>query len=400
MAGDLDVRDARLLDGRGGDPVEPATMLCRDGLIVFAGSDADAPSLDAADHVVDAEGRALIPGLIDAHVHLCFDGEPDFEAAARIDPAKAALKGARNAVRALHAGITSVRDLGGVGRAALDLAWAQREGVIPGPRIIAAGQVLTITGGHGHYIGLEVDTIDEIVTGVRRLVKAGAGVIKIMATGGVLTAGIGATRSTFTVEQIAAAVGEARAAGLRVAAHAHGAAGILTALRGGVDSIEHCSFLDDESLKLLQEQTAWVVPTLVAPYQITRAGGGVPDYAVRKSLEVIDDHRASIGRAFDGGARIAAGTDAGTPYNHHGGLSLELRLMHEAGMPLDAVFRAATLEATALLGIDEEVGSLEEGKVADFVLLDGDPLDDVRAYEPQRVALVAQGGRVSVGRLT
>lgn len=385
----LTIRGARLIDGTGAPPLEDATLVASDdGRIMFVGPPQGAPGTDG--DLVDADGRTLIPGLIDCHVHLCFDGGPDFEADAAMSVPRAAVKATANARRALAAGITTVRDLGGVGTAAIEVARAQRHGIIAGPRILAAGEVLTITGGHAHFIGREVDSPDELVKAVRELKKAGADVVKIIATGGVLTRGIGAQRSAFDADEIAAAVDEAHEADMRVAAHAIGSAGIVSALEGGVDSIEHGCFLDDAALKLLDRHTSWLVATLVAPHQISHGGEGVPEFAVAKSAEVGVSHRASFRRAVEAGVRIAAGTDAGTPFNRHGGLWLELQLMHENGMPLDRLLRSATAEAAALCGLPD-VGTLEQGKIADCVLLDGDPLADVAAY--RSVALVVQNGR-------
>ena len=387
----LVVRAARLLDGRGSPPVSDAALICENGRIVYAGPASAAPEAQPDDAVVDTGDGTLIPGLIDCHVHLCFDGTADFAGEAReLNVALAAMKAARNARRALDAGITTVRDLGGHELAMIDVARAQRNGVITGARILTAPAVLTITGGHGHFIGWEVDTADEAVKAVRKLVKAGADWIKIMSTGGVLTPGIGAQRSAFTVEQLAAVIDEAHEAGIRVATHAIGAEGITRALRAGVDSVEHGCFLTDESLKLMQENGSWLVATLVAPERILHGGEGVPDFARRKSEEVGTAHRESFRRAVDAGVRIASGTDAGTPFNVHGGLWRELALMHDAGMPLDRLLVAATSESAALLGI--EAGVLEAGKLADAVVLDGDPLADVSAYE--RVDVVVQDGRV------
>lgn len=386
----LVVRAPRMLDGKGSPPVEDATLVCEGGRVAYAGPAAAAPKRQPGDVEVDGGDGTLIPGLIDCHVHLCFDGTADFAAEAReLNVALAAMKAARNARRALEAGITTVRDLGGHELAMIDVARAQRNGVITGSRILTAPAVLTITGGHGHFIGWEVDNADEAVKAVRKLVKAGADWIKIMSTGGVLTPGIGAQRSAFTVEQLAAVIDEAHEAGIRVATHAIGAEGITRALRAGVDSVEHGCFLTDESLKLMEENGSWLVATLVAPERILHGGEGVPDFARRKSEEVGTAHRESFRRAVDAGVRIASGTDAGTPFNVHGGLWRELALMHDAGMPLDRVLVAATSESSALVGI--EAGALEEGKLADAVVLDGDPLSDVSAYE--RVNLVVQDGR-------
>lgn len=387
----LVVRAARLLDGRGSPPVPDAALVCDDGRIVYAGPAAGAPRTEPEDNVVDGGDGTLVPGLIDCHVHLCFDGSADFEREAReLNVARAALKAAGNARRALDAGITTVRDLGGHELAMIEVARAQRDGVVPGPRILTAPAVLTVTGGHGHFIGWEVDSSDELVKGVRRLVKAGADWIKIMSTGGVLTPGIGAQRSAFTVEQLEAAIDEAHEAGKRVATHAIGAEGIVRALRAGVDTVEHGCFLTDEALKLLVETGAWLVATLVAPERILHGGEGVPDFALRKSEEVGMVHRESFRKAVEVGARIAAGTDAGTPFNLHGGLWRELALMHDCGMPLDRVLVAATSEAAKLLDI--QAGALEPGLFADAVLLRGDPLSDVDAYRD--VALVVQDGRL------
>ena len=389
----LVIRAARLLDGRGSPPVADAVLVCEGGRIVYAGPTDGAPSPGADDAVIEGGDRTLIPGLIDCHVHLCFDGIADFEREARdLNAASAALKASRNARRALEAGITTVRDLGGHELAMIDVARAQRDGVISGARILTAPAVLTVTGGHGHFIGWEVDSADELVKGVRRLVKAGADWIKIMSTGGVLTRGIDAQRAAFSVDQLAAAIDEAHEAGLRVATHAIGAEGIVRALRAGVDTVEHGCFLTDEALKLLTESGSWLVATLVAPERILHGGEGVPEHAIRKSEEVSVAHGDSFGRAVAAGVRIAAGTDAGTPFNPHGGLWRELALMHSAGMPLDRVLVAATSEASALLGL--EAGALESGRIADAVLLDGDPLVDAAAY--RSVALVVQDGAVVV----
>lgn len=394
--GELLIRGARLHDGLGTPPIENGSLVARDGSIVYAGAAGGAPSPSDGAAVVDAGGRSLVPGLIDCHVHLCFDGVADFaREAAEMTPASAALKAARNARKALEAGITTVRDLGGHRFATIDVARARRAGLFEGPRILTAGEVLTITGGHAHFIGREVDTAEELVKAVRELVKAGADLVKIIATGGVLTPGIGAQRAAFTTDQLAAAVSEAHLAGRRVAAHAIGADGIVAALEAGVDSTEHGCFITDEALKLYAESGAWLVATLVAPERIAHGGEGVPEYAVAKSLEVGEAHRASFRRAVEAGVRIAAGTDAGTPFNPHGGLWRELRLMFEAGMPLDRLLRSATSEAAALCGLDD-AGALVAGRTADAVLLDGDPLTDVSAYE--RVAVVVQDGRVVVDR--
>jgi imidazolonepropionase-like amidohydrolase len=363
---------------------------------MYAGPAAGARGFDELRTAVDAEGRSLIPGMIDCHVHLCFDGAPDFAGdAATLTPAKAAKRCAESALRALEAGITTVRDLGGFGLSTIDAARAQAEGHLKGARIYTAGEVLTVPGGHAHFIGREIGSADEMVKAIAALNDAGATVVKLIATGGVLTPGIGAQQSAFPADQLDAAVSEAHRLGMRVAAHAIGAEGIAAAVDAGVDSIEHGCFLTDPAIGEMIANPTWLVATLSAPERIHRGGEGIPEYAIKKSAEVIPSHRASFARAAQLGARIASGTDAGTPYNRHGELAFELNLMHELGLPLDRVLTSATRDAAQLLGAGH-LGTLEPDKVADFVLLDGDPSSEIGAFS--RVAMVAQSGRVVVDR--
>jgi imidazolonepropionase-like amidohydrolase len=396
MSETLVVKGARLFDGRGSDPLDDAVLVSQDGRIMYAGSRDGARGFDALPDAVDADGRALIPGLIDCHVHLCFDGSPDFARdAEQMDEAAARERCAESALRALEAGITTVRDLGGIGLTTVDAARAFAMGRLKGARILTAGSVLTVPGGHAHFIGREISSVDEMVKAIGALDEAGATVIKLIATGGVLTPGIGAQQSAFPPDQLEAAVEEAHRRGMRVAAHAIGTEGIAAAVDAGVDSIEHGCFLTDPVIGEMIGNPTWLVATLSAPDLIAHGGGGVPDYAIAKSNEVMGAHRASFKRAVELGARIATGTDAGTPYNRHGGLSHELMLMHGSGMPLERLLPAATRDSAQLLGLGE-LGTLEADKIADFVLLDGDPLRDVDAY--RHVALVAQSGRVVVDR--
>jgi imidazolonepropionase-like amidohydrolase len=266
---------------------------------------------------------------------------------------------------------------------------------LKGARIITAGQVLTTPGGHVHFMGREISSVDEMVKAVQALYESGATAIKVVATGGVLTPGIDAQGSAFPPEQLEAAVEEAHRLGLRVAAHAIGAKGIAAAVDAGVDSIEHGCFLSDPVIGEMIANPTWLVVTLSAPDRIANGGSGVPQYAIDKSNEVMAAQRKSFARAVELGTRIASGTDAGTPYNAHGKLSYELSLMHGAGMPLERILTSATRDAAQLLGLGD-LGTLEQDRIADFVLLDGDPLSDIGAYA--RVALVAQNGRIVVDR--
>ncbi|TMK83621.1 MAG: amidohydrolase family protein [Actinobacteria bacterium] len=396
MSDTLVVRGARLYDGRGLDAIDDAVLVAQDGRVMYAGPAAGARGFDALPDAVDAAGRTLIPALIDAHVHLCSNGSPDFAADAQsLSAQQARDRCAEAALRALEAGITTVRDLGGIGSATVEAARAQASGALKGARILTSVQVLTVPGGHAHFIGREIASVGEMVKAIQSLHEAGATVIKLVATGGVLTPGIGAQQSSFPPEQLHAAVEEAHRLGLRVAAHAIGAEGIAAAVDAGVDSIEHGCFLSDPVIGEMIGNPTWLVATLSAPERIASGGNEAPQYAVDKSLEVMTAQRASFRRALELGTRIASGTDAGTPYNLHGGLSHELKLMHESGMGLERILMSATRDAAQLLGLGD-IGSLEADKIADFVLLDGDPRADVGAYA--RVALVVQNGRIVIDR--
>ena len=364
-------------------------VLVADGRIRWVGAHARAPKAAAAATEVDGRGMTLTPGLIDCHVHLCFDGSADFAGEARemTTDAVATVKAVRNAARTLEHGVTTVRDLGGRGDAVIQVGRAVERGIVPGPRILAAGRALTITGGHGHTLGIarEVDGPDAVRRAVREEIRAGATAIKVIATGGVLTPGITADFTAFTPEELEAAVDEARTWGRVVAAHAIGPTGILQAIAAGVDSIEHGSMLTAEGARLMKERGTFHVPTISAIRGMVEHPDEVPAYAVEKATMLADLAREGFRRSIRAGVRIACGTDAGTPFNPHGNTPLEIVRMVEWGLtPLKAM-RAATSGAAELLRTPE-VGTVEVGKAADLVLFGASPLEDIRAVlEPRTV---------------
>ncbi len=390
--------DVTLFDGR--------TVRTRQGVLVSGGSiewvgaHARAPRPARAAHEESGAGRTLAPGLIDVHVHLQFDGEPDFAAEGRaLTPATAALKAAANLRRHLEQGVTTVRDLGGIDGVSCDVGMEVQRGRIPGPRVLSAGRALTVTGGHGHGVGFarEVDGPDEVRRAVREEIRRGATAIKIIATGGVLTPGIGATFTAFTPTELDAAVDEAHAWGRRVAAHAIGAEGILAAVRAGVDSVEHCCFMTPEIATEMKARGTYRSPTICALRGIIDHADEVPDYAARKAREVEAAARDAQRRALRAGVPHVCGTDAGTPFNPHGSAPRELMYMVAWGMtPLQAM-RAATANGAALLGLDR-VGTVETGAEADLVLYDGNPVDSIeRVLSPR---LVLRAGDVAAGTLS
>ena len=321
----------------------------------------------------EGEGKTVLPGLIDVHVHLQFDGEADFEKEARdlTTPGFAALKAMVNAKRNLDAGVTTVRDLGGMGGASIDVARAVAAGLVPGPRILAAGRALTVTGGHGHSIAFSREVA------VREEIRAGATVIKLIATGGVLTPGIPATFSAFTAEELEAGVREAHERNLSVAAHAIGANGIRAAVLAGVDSIEHCNQLNASTAREMVARGTFRSPTICAVRGILDHADRVAEYAVEKARAIEEDSKKALRTAVRTGVRPVCGTDAGTPFNAHGSAPREIVHMVEWGMPSLDALRAATANGAELLRLTD-VGTIEPGKQADLLLVDGDPMEDPR----------------------
>ena len=365
--------------------------------IAWVGAHARAPKAARTADGVDGRGCTLTPGLIDCHVHLQFDGGADFAGEARgLTPTLAALKAAANLRRHLASGVTTVRDLGGMDAISCDVGRAVDDGLIPGPHVRAAGRALTITGGHGHNVAFarEVDGADAMRKAVREEIRAGATAIKVVATGGVLTPGIGATFTAYTPEELLAAVEEAHSWDRGVAAHAIGAEGILLAVVAGVDSVEHCNQVTTEIAREMKARGTFRSPTISAIMGILGHPQEVPAYALTKARQVEQASRDGQRRAVRAGIRHVCGTDAGTPFNPHGNAPNELASMVEWGMTPLAVMRAATTNGAALLRMDD-VGTVEPGKAGDVVLYDADPLQDITALRAPKA--VWRSGTIVAG---
>ncbi|HEY0393001.1 MAG TPA: amidohydrolase family protein [Candidatus Elarobacter sp.] len=384
------LRTGRFYDGSDAQPRSNVTVLVDDGRV---------EGISDGSHFTEVgrtyEAAAVVPGLINCHVHLEMNGEPDTQTFYIVrTPTERTLDAARNARLGLQAGVTTVRDLGGVDSNAIALAGAVASGDHPGPTIIAAGRALCMTGGHGSFVGRETDGPWDARKAVREQRKAGATCIKLIATGGVLTKGAVPGQDQLSEEEMRAAILEASTHGLRVAAHAIGTNGIKNALRAGVDSIEHGHLLDDEAIELFKERGAYLVPTLAAVWRIYEniAGGAQPDYVVRKATEIYRTAGDNIRKAYRAGVKIAGGSDAGTPYNRHEDYAYEVELMSTVlGMTPQQALTAATSTAADLLGVD--AGVIAPGRPADLLLLDRDPGGDVRALREPRV--VIKGGAVA-----
>jgi imidazolonepropionase-like amidohydrolase len=391
------LRGATLIDGTGAPPVRDRAVVVTDRRI--SSIVADRPPRDGA--VLDLGGLTLLPGLVNCHVHLCLSGDAD-PSRTLTDESYAAtvVNAVVRARRTVEAGVTTVRDLGGREYAEIAVRDAVRAGLVPGPRILCAGRAVCITGGHGwRLLGRQADGPDDLRRAVREQLRAGADVIKLIATGGVMTPGVDPRAAQLTLEELRAGVDEAHRARRRAAAHAMADEGIAWCLDAGIDTIEHGVFLTEALAARMATQGTALVATLVAPHAIVEGGlaAGIPEFAVTKSLALRERHLESFRLALRAGVTIAAGTDAGTPLNPHGTIVPELALMVGAGMaPLQAL-RAATSVAAQVLEIAADTGSIAPGLAADLIAVEGDPATDIKALDAIR--LVIADGRTVLNRL-
>ena len=396
------IHHVRLIDGSG-QVIEPATVIVRNSKIAAAGPSRTV-SIPRGAARINGRGLTVLPGLIDCHVHLCLGAEPDVVKAVEEEtPAETLLKAARSAQHTLAAGVTTVRDVGSRDHSIFALKQAIDKGIIPGPRIIGAGRAICMIGGHARFIGQEVAGPEQVRKVVQEQIEAGAEVIKVIASGGVLTPGTSPDQAQMTLEELRSAVDEAARAGRKVAAHAHGATGMKNAIRAGVHSIEHATLMDEEAAGLMQSHRVYMVPTLsaLATTAACRRGCGIPDSALDKAKAMTKRHQASFRQAHRQSLLIAMGTDAGTPFNAHGDNAQELERMVAYGMsPMEAIL-TSTSAAARLIGIDDQVGTLARGKEADLVLIDGNPLRKIEVLrDHRRIVGVMKAGRFVAGPLS
>jgi imidazolonepropionase-like amidohydrolase len=392
------VRAGKLLDVRTGKTLTNQAIVIENDKIVSVGADTGAAG-DAK--VVDLSGKTVLPGLIDAHTHITFDPRFGYDRLA-ISVPREALIGAKNARITLLAGFTTIRNLGATEFADIALRDAINAGDVPGPRIDASGPALSITGGHcddnllpyewhATQVGV-ADGVENVQHKTREVIKYGADVIKICATGGVLSLGDNPQHSQFTQAELAAIVADAHRLGRKVAAHAHGAEGIRWAAEAGVDSIEHGSYIDDAAIAVMKQHGTYLVPTLyLSDFFLENAPKmGVSPAVFKKGQDVMAVARTNVGRAYASGVKPAFGTDAAV--YPHGQNAHEFAVLVKIGLtPLQAI-QSATINDADLLGWSDKVGVLEPGHFADIIAVDGDPLQDVTTLE--RVKFVMKGGVV------
>jgi imidazolonepropionase-like amidohydrolase len=395
------LRPGRVLDVRTGQMRTNQAIVIEGDKITQIAPSSEVKTADG-DVTIDLPDATLLPGLIDMHTHLTFDLNSLGYQGLSISTAREALHGARNARRTLDAGFTTVRNLGARDYADIALRDAINDGDVIGPRIVASGPALGITGGHCdenllppafHLQGDGVaDGVEGVQHKVREVIKYGADVIKICATGGVLSKGDDPNASQYTLEEMKAIVADAHRLGRRVAAHAHGAEGVRWASEAGVDSIEHGHLMDDASISTLKKNGTYLVPTLFLGEYMEKnmEHSDVPEYSKQKMRNVIAEMRKNTGKAFAAGVKVAFGTDAAVyPHGLNAG---EFHVYVKLGMTPLAAIQTATINAADLLGWTKTVGTIEEGKWADMIAVDGDPTKDVTILE--HVKFVMKGGTI------
>lgn len=401
------IHAGRVIDGIASQAMTERTIVVDGGRIVAIESGYRAPSAD--DRVVDLKDSTLMPGLMDMHVHIT----SEYSRTSELDRFKkdgpdVALDGAMFAERTLQAGFTTVRDLGDGFRASIALRNAINAGKLAGPRIFAAGKSIATTGGHAdptngwadHLGGANVGPLDGVVNGeeqaaqaVRQRYKEGSDLIKITATGGVLSVAKNGLNPQFTEDEIRSIVQTARDYGFKVAAHAHGAEGMKRAVRAGVDTIEHGTFMDEETMKLMKERGTYYVPTITAGawvFDRSKEEGFFPALVRPKAAMIGPQIQGTFAKAYKAGVKILFGTDTGV--SAHGQNAREFVLMVESGMPAMEAIKSATSVSAKYLEIDDRLGTVEVGKLADLVAVPGDPLKDISAM--QRVHFVMKDGIV------
>jgi imidazolonepropionase-like amidohydrolase len=394
------VRAGHVLDVKTGKTLANQAITIEDDKIVNVGPATDAKATGAT--IIDLPNATVLPGLIDSHTHITFDPKGLGYESLGISVPREALTGAKNARTTLEAGFTTIRNVGASGYSDVALRDAINDGDVPGPRMLVSGPALGITGGHcdnnllpfeDHKQGEGVaDGVAAVQHKVREVIKYGADVVKICATGGVMSKGDDPNASQFTQEEMKTVVAEAHRLGRKVAAHAHGAEGVRWASEAGVDSIEHGHLMDDASIATLKKNGTYLVPTLYLMdwNRDNMSKRNAPDYIVRKMQAVSAVGQSNAKKAIEAGVKIAFGTDAAV--YPHGLNAHEFAVYVRLGMtPLQAI-QTATINASDLLGRSSTIGTLESGKYADLIAVDGDPLQDVSTLE--RVKFVMKGGEV------
>ena len=338
--------------------------------------------------------NVVTPGFFNCHVHIMypvgFDSKREFSLIEKIFYAQ------KHCKDYLESGVTFIRVVGTENNYDIQIKEAIQNNDFQGPHMYCAGKVICMTGGHGWQEGIEVDGKDACLKAVRTQLRSGVDLIKMMATGGVMTKGVEPGNAQFSVDEMKVMIEEANKAGRKTATHAQSLQGIKNALYAGIDSIEHGCFLDEECLELMKEQNTFLVPTLCAPQCIIDKGveNGVAKYMVDKTLKVKDAHVKSVKKAYEKGIQIALGTDAGTPFNYHNNTAYEMELLARLSISNMDILKIATINSARCVGVEKDYGSIEVGKQADLVCLNENPLDNISNV--RKINRVIQSGKIVV----
>ncbi len=404
------ITGGKLIDVEAGDIIEDSVIIIEDSRVTAAGSSNDIELPTGADIIkVDASGRTTLPGLIDAHTHLqLVPAENEHETLIKSVPLKA-IQAASNAQKTLEAGFTTIRDLGAEHLVDLAVRDAINDGFIIGPSVLASGYKIAPTGADFRIYPPEVkisgqytmDSASEIRRATRELVALGVDQIKIMTSGRTFRKTSSPDTKVYSLKEVKTAVEIAHDNGLKVSAHAHGAAGVKLALEAGCDTIEHGTILDKADIEFMLENNIYLVPTFSYSSNLKRLKGdsGIPDYSINKALSSRGKRLKSFQAAYQAGVKIAMGSDSGMPFVPHGTNAIEIIEMVKAGMSnLDAI-RSATIIAAGALGIEDRTGSIRPGKDADLIIVDGDPIKNIEVLsEINNIEMIIKSGEPVIKR--
>lgn len=382
------IKCGQLFSGKNENVEKNVAVVVEDNKIVKAAPIGEVNEKEA--EVIDLSDKFVMPGLIDAHVHVNMNGAASTDCLNQMTLGEITLLSMANAQSDLMAGFTTIRDEGAAGFTDVAVRDAINKGMITGPRMVVAGIALSSTGGHGdaHYspdieggtFGQIINSPDEARKAARYTFKYGADQIKLMATGGVMSFGDEPGAPELSFEEMKAALDVANSRGKISSAHAHGAEGIKNAIRAGITSIEHGMLIDEEGMKMLKEHGTYLIPTIIAAYQIVEAGkkGALPAWMVEKAALCLEKHGEHLKKMLAMGVKIGFGTDSGTAFNRHGEQAFEFELMTRYGFTPIQTLLAATKVNSELLKMQNQIGSIEENKLADIVAFDRSPLEDIK----------------------
>ncbi|WP_282172226.1 metal-dependent hydrolase family protein [Cytobacillus firmus] len=379
------IKGGSIIDGLNDEVVENSYIKVENGRIteVKEGEPGDTEGFE----VIDCTGKYILPGLIDCHVHLVWNGSADPQSVIKNEENdRIALEAYKHALDTLKLGVTTVRDLGAPDRTVLHVRNVIDSGLLSGPTIIAAGAPICMTGGHVYYLGYESDGPDEVRKNTRRVLKEGADLVKVMATGGIYTKGEEPGSVQLTIEELSAAKEEALKKNKKVSAHADGIEGIMNCLEVGIDTIEHGIYADRQALEIMKNQGTFLVPTMAVMRQLI-SSPDIPAYALEKAKQVVGPHFSMLQEAVQIGVKIATGTDCGSPLTPPRYYYDELAIMHEAGMSEMEVIKASTSVAAECLGIEDQRGSISPGKFADLLIADSNPLNDLNSLRGDKLVM-------------